>query len=94
MPLFHDLTRKTVQPLRKNRCDGKKIIPVQMSQRNEILGRIKEALRSEAHRPKHAGTSGDGARTGATPREWLPLVTNDLEGMAEAFARNCVELRT
>jgi L-lactate dehydrogenase complex protein LldG len=65
-----------------------------MSQRNEILGRIKEALRAEARRPKHAGTSGNGARTGATPREWLPLVRNDLAGMAEAFARNCVELRT
>jgi L-lactate dehydrogenase complex protein LldG len=65
-----------------------------MNQRNEILGRIKEALRSEAVRPKHARTSGDSARTGATPCEWLPLVTNDLEGMAEAFARNCAELRT
>jgi len=65
-----------------------------MSQRKEILGRIKEALRLEAHRPQHAGTSGDGARSGSTPREWLPVVPNDHEGMAEAFARNCVELRT
>jgi L-lactate dehydrogenase complex protein LldG len=65
-----------------------------MSQRNEILGRIKEALRLEAHRPMHAGGSGDRARTGATPREWLPLVPNDLEGMVETFARNCVDLRT
>jgi len=65
-----------------------------MSQRNEILGRIKEALRLEARRPKHAGTKGDGARTGATPREWLPAVPIDLEGMAQAFAGNCNELRT
>src|SRR5260370_36223161 len=65
-----------------------------MSQRNEILGRIREALRFEAHRPQHAGAFGEGPRTSATPREWLPVVPNDQEGMAEAFARNCVELRT
>jgi len=65
-----------------------------MSERNEILGRIKEALRLEAHRPKHPGTNGDGARTGATPRAWLPAAPIDLGGMAEAFARNCNELRT
>jgi L-lactate dehydrogenase complex protein LldG len=65
-----------------------------MSQRNEILGRIKEALQLEAHRPQRAGSLGDGVRTGATPREWLPVVSNDQKGMTEAFARNCVELRT
>src|SRR3974377_1151520 len=66
----------------------------QMSQRNEILGRIRDALRLEAHRPKLADASSDGARTGSTPRDWLPVVPNDQKGMAEAFARNCVELRT
>lgn len=65
-----------------------------MNQRNEILGRIKEALRLEAHRPIHAGVSADHARPGATPREWLPLVPNDLEGMVETFAKNCLDLRT
>ena len=33
-------------------------------------------------------------RPGATPREWLPVVPDDYEDMAEMFARNCVELRT
>jgi L-lactate dehydrogenase complex protein LldG len=65
-----------------------------MSQRVEILGRIKEALRLEAHRPKQAGAPGAGAGGSKTSREWLPVVPYDLEGMAEAFAKNCVELRT
>ena len=65
-----------------------------MSQREDILGRIKEALRFVAHRPGHADTSGYGVRNGATPREWLPVVPGDHEGQVEAFARNCVELRT
>ncbi len=65
-----------------------------MSQRNEILGRIKEALRLEAHRPGHAVGSLQSARTVPTPRAWLPVVPNDYEDRAEMFARNCVELRT
>lgn len=64
-----------------------------MSERDEILGRIKEALRLKAHRPKRAGTSSDDARTGSAMRDWLPMVPNDHEGMVETFARNCVELR-
>jgi len=65
-----------------------------MSQREEIIGRIKEALRFKAHRPGHVQASSYGARTGATSREWLPLVPGDHEGQVEAFARNCRELRT
>ena len=65
-----------------------------MSQREEIIGRIKEALRFEAHRPGHTHGASYGARTGATPREWLPIVPGDHEGQVEAFARNCGELRS
>jgi L-lactate dehydrogenase complex protein LldG len=64
-----------------------------MNRRDEILGRIKEALRLRAHKPRRAGTSGDGGRTGSTMRAWLPAVPNDHEAIVEAFARNCVELR-
>jgi L-lactate dehydrogenase complex protein LldG len=69
-------------------------MPAQMSHRNEILGRIKEALRLEAHRPENSGAFDGGVRASATPRAWLPVVPSDQQGMAEVFARNCVELRT
>ena len=52
-----------------------------MSGRAEILGRIKEALRLKGHRPKRAGTSGEGARSDSTVHDWLPVVPNDHEGM-------------
>jgi L-lactate dehydrogenase complex protein LldG len=64
-----------------------------MSGRDEILGRIKEALRLKGHRPRPAGTSGEGARSDSTVRDWLPVVPNDHEGMIATFARNCTELR-
>ena len=65
-----------------------------MSKRNEILGRIKEALRSAAHRPVCASGVSNGATLGTSPRKWLPAVPSDHEGLVEAFARNCVELRS
>ena len=54
-------------------------ISAQMSGRDEILGRIKEALRLKGHRPKRAGTSGEGARSDSTVHDWLPVVPNDHE---------------
>jgi L-lactate dehydrogenase complex protein LldG len=69
-------------------------IPTKMSEREQIIGRIQEALRLEAHRPGHAQTSSSRTRTDATPREWLPIVPGDHESQVELFARNCDDLKT
>jgi len=65
-----------------------------MSRPEEIIGRIKEALRFKASSPSHVKAAPPAGRDGATPRAWLPLVPADLEGWVETFARNCAELRT
>jgi L-lactate dehydrogenase complex protein LldG len=65
-----------------------------MSKREEIIGRIREALRLEAHRPGRSHGLGYDRRTDTTAREWLPIVPGDHEGQVELFARNCDELKT
>jgi L-lactate dehydrogenase complex protein LldG len=65
-----------------------------MSKRKEIVGRIREALRLEAHRPGHSQISSYGRRTDVTPREWLPIVPGDHDSQVELFARNCDDLKT
>ena len=65
-----------------------------MSEREQIIGRIREALRLEAHRPEHAQISSHGTQTDATPRKWLPIVPDDYEGQVELFSKNCDELKT
>jgi L-lactate dehydrogenase complex protein LldG len=66
-----------------------------MSERNQILGRIKEALRSATHRPEPVRGFSNGAQPlDASPRKWLPAVPDGHEELVEVFARNCVELRT
>lgn len=66
-----------------------------MSRPEEIIGRIREALRFKASSsPSHVKTAAPAGRNGATPRAWLPLVPADHEGWVETFARNCAELRT
>ena len=65
-----------------------------MSEREQIIGRIREALRLEAHRPGHAQIPSYGTRTDTTPRAWLPIVPGDHESRVELFARNCDDLRS
>jgi L-lactate dehydrogenase complex protein LldG len=61
--------------------------------REEILGRIREALRVPA--PRHAGQDAVPAPLGpVTPRAWLPAVPPDAEGQLALFQKNCVQLRT
>ncbi|MGA2244789.1 MAG: LUD domain-containing protein [Verrucomicrobiota bacterium] len=67
-----------------------------MSERENILGRIREALRTAAPRP---GGHGEGpAQTVAEPpvahaREWLPAVGASSEEQFELFAKNCADLK-
>jgi L-lactate dehydrogenase complex protein LldG len=65
-----------------------------MSRREEIIGRIKEALRFKGSTPGHVKAAALTRRDGTTPRAWLPSVPAEHEGWVETFARNCTELRT
>jgi len=65
-----------------------------MSQREEIIGRVKEALRFKGSSPRHGKAAAPAGRDGTTPRAWLPSVPADHEGRVESFASNCAELRT
>lgn len=69
-----------------------------LSEREKIIARIQEALRSKAPRPGSHGD--DSATTDATPeppaahaREWLPLVGNSIEEQLVLFAKNAAELK-
>ncbi|HUC84487.1 MAG TPA: LUD domain-containing protein [Candidatus Acidoferrales bacterium] len=67
-----------------------------MTERENILGRIREALRVKAPLP---GSNRD--RPGHAPaeppvthaREWLPAVGDSTEEQFELFARNCTDLK-
>jgi L-lactate dehydrogenase complex protein LldG len=62
--------------------------------REDILGRIREALRVPAPR-SHAGHDGAPAPSGPLqPRAWLPAVPPDAEGQFALFQKNCAQLRT
>jgi L-lactate dehydrogenase complex protein LldG len=62
--------------------------------REDILGRIREALRVPAPR-LHAGHGAAPAPIAAVqPRVWLPAVPPDQEGLLVLFQRNCVQLKT
>lgn len=63
--------------------------------REEILGRIREALRipaPRAHDGKHAGAGVPASQV--QPRAWLPAVPPDAEGQLALFQKNCTQLRT
>jgi L-lactate dehydrogenase complex protein LldG len=67
-----------------------------MSEREKILGRIREALQAEAPHPgHHAGMGNPLPPPGpaATARDWLPLVGSDLNLQMELFAKNAADLR-
>jgi L-lactate dehydrogenase complex protein LldG len=64
------------------------------SQREDILGRIREALRVPAPH-LHAGDDAAPAPSGPLgPRAWLPAVPSDVEGRLALFQKNCVQLKT
>ncbi len=63
-------------------------------QREDILGRIREALRVPAPR-LHAGHHPAPVPSGSPePRAWLPAVPPDAEGRLALFQKNCVQLKT
>ena len=62
--------------------------------REDILGRIREALRVPAPR-SHAGHDGAPVPVGrGQPKAWLPAVPSDAEGRLALFKKNCAQLRT
>jgi L-lactate dehydrogenase complex protein LldG len=62
--------------------------------REDLLGRIREALRVSAPR-QHSGHGAAPAPSGpGQQRAWLPAVPPDTEGQLALFASNCVQLRT
>lgn len=68
-----------------------------MSERENILGRIREALQTKAPLPgahSHAGEEHASAESPAAhAREWLPSVGQSVEEQFELFARNAADLR-
>lgn len=74
-----------------------------MSERNNILGRIREALKLRAPAPGEAGHAHD-AGHGHAPfvprpasthaRQWLPAVPEDREARMALFATNSADLKT
>lgn len=71
-----------------------------MSDREKILGRIRDALRTPAPRPGVHGAAALDQREDASSHDvpdytdWLPLVGKDFDSRAELFARQSVELKT
>src|SRR5690349_13156578 len=70
-----------------------------LGKREEILGRIREALRAPAPRPHEDGHGPVGAampdaQVEARPQAWLPAVPSDHEGQLALFQKNCGQLRT
>jgi hypothetical protein len=67
-----------------------------MSEREKILGRIREALQTKAPHPgHHAGMGNPSPPPGpaATARDWLPLVGSDLNDQMALFAKNAADLK-
>jgi L-lactate dehydrogenase complex protein LldG len=59
--------------------------------REDILGRIREALRVPALRPHGAPSAPSGP---VQQRAWLPAVPPDAEGRLALFEKNCIQLKT
>jgi L-lactate dehydrogenase complex protein LldG len=62
--------------------------------REDILGRIREALRIPAPRPHAAHDAAPAPPSPAQPRAWLPAVPADTEGQFALFRKNCLQLKT
>ena len=66
-----------------------------MSERENILGRIREALKVEAHTPgAHGGSHATFDPKISTPRKWLPKVGDTVDEQLALFAKNSAELKT
>ena len=66
-----------------------------MTEREKILGRIREALRLVAPRPHdHTKHDADGDAAVAGPADWLPFVGPTFEDRVALFARNSVDLKS
>ena len=68
-----------------------------MSERENILGRIREALKVAAPLPGSHGEPVAAHISAESPashaREWLPLVGASVEAQFDLFARNCADLK-
>ena len=64
-----------------------------MTEREKILGRIREALKVEAHVPGAHGHA-PATSTASTPRQWLPFVGKTADEQLALFAKNSAELKT
>src|ERR1039458_5893731 len=67
-----------------------------MTERENILGRIREALQVKAPLPGSHGDSGPhlpSEPSVAHAREWLPAVGKTREEQFELFAKNCADLK-
>jgi L-lactate dehydrogenase complex protein LldG len=62
--------------------------------REEILGRVREALRVPAPRPHGAHDAPSESAGPVQQRAWLPAVPPDAEGRLALFEKNCLQLRT
>jgi len=63
-----------------------------MNEREKILSRVREALKTQATLPGlpgHASTP----TTGSTPRQWLPEVPDSFDAQIALFARNAAGLK-
>ena len=68
-----------------------------MTEREKILGRIRESLKVEAHVPGpqgHVPSQPTFDPKISTPRRWLPLVGNATDEQLALFAKNSAELKT
>jgi L-lactate dehydrogenase complex protein LldG len=68
-----------------------------LSERENILERVKEALRNEAHPPHPSESQRAGAHPVSSaihsPRAWLPVVGESLAERLEMFTRNATNLK-
>jgi len=62
--------------------------------REDILGRIREALRVPAPRLHAEHGAAPAPLVPVQPRAWLPSVPFDAEGQLALFQKNCVQLKT
>ena len=67
-----------------------------MSEKEKILVRVREALKSPAPHPGHAqahSQPGSGLVTPNTSRQWLPAVSETFEDRMELFGENAADLK-
>ena len=64
-----------------------------MTNRELILGRIREALKVAAPHPAPHGGATETSSPPASPQKWLPLVGKTLEQQIEMFRRNAEDLK-